>query len=841
MAQTGFTPILIYASGTTGNTPSAGNLTSSANGAELAINYFDGKLFYKDASGNVQVLASKAGNINVSSISFGTTGLTPNTATTGAITVTGTLITSNGGTGLASYTAGDLPYYASGTALSKLGIGTSGQILTSSGTAPQWSTLSGVAVTTFQTSLSGLTPSTATSGAITLAGTLGVASGGTGLNSLSSGYIPYGNGTSAFSSNANFLFDGTNLNLKSSGNLNFVYGSSSQGINFQNGVGTTIQQIKYLDSNGSLTIGGASGTSVPIIFNTSSSTEAMRLNTSGYLGIGTSSPSTLLQINASGASPAWLYSTNATSGSYFGTSGTGETIVYQTGAYPIQFYTNSLERMRLDSSGNLGLGVTPSAWTSAFKVVEIGSKGGALAGASGEVDLFNNAYNNGSNYIYGISSYATQFQMNNLGQFRWYTAPSGTAGTTATFTQAMTLTNAGGLSVGTTSDAGAGNIRASGVFYAGDGSTSNNAFARAGGSGTGIYFPAANTIGFSTSASEVARIDSSGNLGLGVIPSAWGSSRKAIQAGVGASLQGSTGTYGFAEFGANFYYNGTSDIYLASDYASKYRQISGQHQFYVAPSSTGTISFTQAMTLDNSGNLGIGTTSPAAALEISRTSANPTFNLTAVSNGSPVINMTPAGSGIGAIQVVGAFPLTFYTNSSERARIDSSGNLLVGTTATNVTSGGFNLLFNSGSSYETIGHATGSASGGAYLAFRYNNGDIGTITQNGTTGVLYNLTSDYRLKNNPTALTGASEFIMALQPKTWDWHDGSGKGVGFIAHEFMEVAKYSGNGTKDAVDAEGNPIYQSIQPSSSEVMANLVALVQEQQAIIEQLKAKVGI
>ena len=769
MAQTGFTPILIYASGTTGNTPSAGNLTSSANGAELAINYFDGKLFYKDASGIVQVLASKAGNINVSSISFGTTGLTPNTATTGAITVTGTLITSNGGTGLASYTAGDLPYYASGTALSKLGIGTSGQILTSSGTAPQWSTLSGVAVTTFQTSLSGLTPSTATSGAITLAGTLGVASGGTGLNSLSSGYIPYGNGTSAFSSNANFLFDGTNLNLKSSGNLNFVYGSSSQGINFQNGVGTTIQQIKYLDSNGSLTIGGASGTSVPIIFNTSSSTEAMRLNTSGYLGIGTSSPSTLLQINASGASPAWLYSTNATSGSYFGTSGTGETIVYQTGAYPIQFYTNSLERMRLDSSGNLGLGVTPSAWTSAFKVVEIGSKGGALAGASGEVDLFNNAYNNGSNYIYGISSYATQFQMNNLGQFRWYTAPSGTAGTTATFTQAMTLTNAGGLSVGTTSDAGAGNIRASGVFYAGDGSTSNNAFARAGGSGTGIYFPAANTIGFSTSASEVARIDSSGNLGLGVIPSAWGSSRKAIQAGVGASLQGSTGTYGFAEFGANFYYNGTSDIYLASDYASKYRQISGQHQFYVAPSSTGTISFTQAMTLDN------------------------------------------------------------------------SGNLLVGTTATNVTSGGFNLLFNSGSSYETIGHATGSASGGAYLAFRYNNGDIGTITQNGTTGVLYNLTSDYRLKNNPTALTGASEFIMALQPKTWDWHDGSGKGVGFIAHEFMEVAKYSGNGTKDAVDAEGNPIYQSIQPSSSEVMANLVALVQEQQAIIEQLKAKVGI
>ena len=99
---------------------------------------------------------------------------------------------------------------------------------------------------------------------------------------------------------------------------------------------------------------------------------------------------------------------------------------------------------------NLGLGVTPSAWTSAFKVVEIGSKGGALAGASGEVDVFNNAYNNGSNSIYGISSYATQFQMNNLGQFRWYTAPSGTAGNTISFTQAMTLDNSGNLLVGTT-------------------------------------------------------------------------------------------------------------------------------------------------------------------------------------------------------------------------------------------------------------------------------------------------------------------------------------------------------------------------------------------------------
>lgn len=61
MAQSGYTPILIYASGTTGNTPLAANLYSGANGAELALNYFDGKLFYKDNSGVVQVLAGKNG------------------------------------------------------------------------------------------------------------------------------------------------------------------------------------------------------------------------------------------------------------------------------------------------------------------------------------------------------------------------------------------------------------------------------------------------------------------------------------------------------------------------------------------------------------------------------------------------------------------------------------------------------------------------------------------------------------------------------------------------------------------------------------------------------------
>jgi len=120
----------------------------------------------------------------VSTISFGSTGLTPNTATAGAVSVAGTLITSNGGTGLSSFTAGDLVYYATGTSFTKLGIGTNGQVLTSSGTAPQWTAASSVGVTTISFGSTGLTPSTATGGAVSVAGTLALGNGGTGATTV---------------------------------------------------------------------------------------------------------------------------------------------------------------------------------------------------------------------------------------------------------------------------------------------------------------------------------------------------------------------------------------------------------------------------------------------------------------------------------------------------------------------------------------------------------------------------------------------------------------------------------------------------------------------------------
>jgi hypothetical protein len=150
MSATNYTPIQLYYSTTASAVPLNTNL---ANG-ELAINITDGKLFYKDNGGTVQTLATKASVTNVSSITFGSTGLTPSTATTGAVTVAGTLIAGNGGTGLSSYTTGDLLYASGSATLSKLGIGTTNYVLTSSGTAPQYvaqSTLSVGSATTATT------------------------------------------------------------------------------------------------------------------------------------------------------------------------------------------------------------------------------------------------------------------------------------------------------------------------------------------------------------------------------------------------------------------------------------------------------------------------------------------------------------------------------------------------------------------------------------------------------------------------------------------------------------------------------------------------------------------
>lgn len=145
MAATGYTPISLYYSTTGSAVPVNTNLVNG----ELAINITDGKLYYKDNTGTVKLLASNASASPVTSISFGSTGLTPSTSTSGAVTVAGTLAIASGGTGQSSAaaafnalspitTAGDLIIGNGTNSATRLAIGSNGYVLSSNGTTASW-------------------------------------------------------------------------------------------------------------------------------------------------------------------------------------------------------------------------------------------------------------------------------------------------------------------------------------------------------------------------------------------------------------------------------------------------------------------------------------------------------------------------------------------------------------------------------------------------------------------------------------------------------------------------------------------------------------------------------
>jgi hypothetical protein len=162
-------------------------------------------------------------------------------------------------------------------------------------------------------------------------------------------------------------------------------------------------------------------------------------------------------------------------------------------------------------------------------------------------------------------------------------------------------------------------------------------------------------------------------------------------------------------------------------------------------------------------------------------------------------------------------------------RIDSSGNLLVGTTSVSTLStNGYIFDLNNGIQY--LGHKSGTASGVQYQGFLYAGIQIGSITQSGTTGVLYNTTSDYRLKNDVTPIQNALATVESLNPVSFTWVDGR-KDDGFLAHEIQAVIPNCVTGEKDAVNEDGTPKYQ--QMDNSGVIPFLVKAIKELNAKVD--------
>jgi len=175
----------------------------------------------------------------------------------------------------------------------------------------------------------------------------------------------------------------------------------------------------------------------------------------------------------------------------------------------------------------------------------------------------------------------------------------------------------------------------------------------------------------------------------------------------------------------------------------------------------------------------------------------------------------------------------FGTAASERMRIDSSGNLLVGTTVAVAGSASGVQILPSG----FIRTGRGATTGELHHEFYNPNGRVGYIATSGTT-TSYVTSSDYRLKTDAQPMTGASDRVLALKPVNFAWKADGSRVDGFLAHEAQAVVPEAVTGEKDAVDAEGNPEYQGI--DQSKLVPLLTAALQEALTEIADLKARVA-
>ena len=344
-----------------------------------------------------------------------------------------------------------------------------------------------------------------------------------------------------------------------------------------------------------------------------------------------------------------------------------------------------------------------------------------------------------------------------------------------------------------------------------------------------IYQTGAYPLTLWTNTSERMRIDSSGNVGIGTSSPAYKLhvlSADGVTTSINAAATGRIRAFG--------YIDATRGALLDSINTAENTYLPFTINGSVVQFQTGA---TERMRIDSSGNVGIGMTptnfgNGYTVLQVANATNGGMLYLTTTANAGGRIY----GNGAGI--TYDAFSTTYHafiTNSSERMRLDSSGNLLVGNTS-NVSTGRVEITRNGERCLTLNNSATGTAAN-EILNFIRNGAQVGNINTTNTT-TAYVTSSDYRLKENVQPMTGALAKVSALKPVIYKWKADGSDGEGFIAHELAEVCPHAVTGEKDAVNEDGSIKPQGI--DTSFLVATLTAAIQEMKQIVDAQAAEIA-
>jgi hypothetical protein len=539
----------------------------------------------------------------------------------------------------------------------------------------------------------------------------------------------------------------------------------------------------------------SSGALRDIIFATGNgATERMRIDSSGNVGIGTASPATALEVNGD-------IGIGRVAGGYTfrETVGGGERASLKSNASNELLFSigAASEAMRIDSSGLIRAvsSITSDPTNTNAYFYNKSGVGPTLSGfqfsiRTGSTPDEAMRIDSSGNVGIGTSSPDTSLQIGDIsatnatGQGRIKLEDSSTA-----------LSSIGGLEFTTSS------------FGSGYGWKVNSIDS---GGGVHLVF---GTRQNSTTWSESMRIDSSGNVGIGTSSP---SEKLTVDA---QSADGVTTT--IASFHSNEGESGDTAIQLAvrrSDSLASDRKTflnaTGAGNFEIQRSGS-----TKAV-IDSSGNVGIGTDSPSQPLHVD-------------ASGGGVVRVTRLGnsaSAYGQLEHDGtnttlksSAQLIFNSGGSETARIDSSGNLLVGGTS----SGQDDSFAASSSGNITIARASGSTR--TMASFLNGGGTVGSIVTS-TTATTYNTSSDARLKDVTGEARGL-EVINELNPVAYNWKADGKADEGLIAQEVQEIVPNAVSGSEE----------EHYQMDYSKLVVHLVKAVKEQQTQIEALQSEINL